>query len=65
MNSLKPFIIGIAGGTGSGKTTIARKIVSHFKNHILHIPHGGYNEKGIQTITDTIEKRLQSLKKTL
>jgi uridine kinase len=27
------------------------------------IPHGGYNDNGIQTITDTIEKRLQSLRK--
>ncbi len=42
MNSHKPFIIGIAGGTGSGKTTIARKIVNHFKKRILHIPHDRY-----------------------
>lgn len=42
MNSLKPYIIGIAGGTGSGKTTIAQKIVKHFGNSILHIPHDRY-----------------------
>jgi uridine kinase len=42
MDSKKPYIIGIAGGTGSGKTTIARKVVDHFKNSILHIPHDRY-----------------------
>lgn len=38
----KPYLIGIAGGSGSGKTTIANKIVEHFKEHILHIPHDHY-----------------------
>lgn len=42
MDSKKPFIVGIAGGTGSGKTTIARKIVDHFNKNILHIPHDRY-----------------------
>jgi uridine kinase len=26
----KPFIIGIAGGSGSGKTTFLRELLSHF-----------------------------------
>ncbi|GEL77504.1 uridine kinase [Tenuibacillus multivorans] len=28
----KPIIIGVAGGTGSGKTTVTRSICDHFKN---------------------------------
>lgn len=38
----KPVIIGIAGGTGSGKTTIARKIIRHFGTHAAYIPHDNY-----------------------
>ncbi len=38
----KPYLVGIAGGSGSGKTTIANKIVEHFKERILHIPHDHY-----------------------
>ena len=38
----KPFVIGIAGGTGSGKTTVAKKIKNHFKNRVLYIPHDNY-----------------------
>lgn len=38
----KPFVIGIAGGTGSGKTTVAEKIRAHFKNRVLYIPHDNY-----------------------
>lgn len=38
----KPYLVGIAGGSGSGKTTIANKIVDHFKERILHIPHDRY-----------------------
>ncbi len=42
MDAKKSFLIGIAGGTGSGKTTIARKIVSHFGSKCLYIPHDRY-----------------------
>ena len=38
----KPFILGIAGGTGSGKTTISRKIINHFNSKSLIIPHDRY-----------------------
>lgn len=38
----KPFVIGIAGGTGSGKTTVAKKIQTHFKNRVLYIAHDNY-----------------------
>lgn len=36
------FLIGIAGGTGSGKTTIAKKITSHFNSKSIYIPHDRY-----------------------
>lgn len=42
MNNYNSTFVGIAGGSGSGKTTIANKIVSHFKDRILHIPHDHY-----------------------
>lgn len=29
----KPIIIGVTGGSGSGKTTVSRKILDHFANH--------------------------------
>ncbi|QQS43335.1 uridine kinase [Candidatus Roizmanbacteria bacterium] len=35
-------ILGIAGGTGSGKTTIAEKIYEHFKTRAVYIPHDRY-----------------------
>lgn len=38
----KPFILGIAGGTGSGKTTIAKKIKDHFADRSCYIPHDRY-----------------------
>lgn len=38
----RPFILGIAGGTGSGKTTIAHKIKDHFNHNVIYIPHDRY-----------------------
>jgi len=37
-----PFILGIAGGTGSGKTTISEKIQDYFKDKAVYIPHDRY-----------------------
>ncbi|MCI0522014.1 MAG: uridine kinase [Chloroflexi bacterium] len=38
-----PLVIGIAGGTGSGKTTVARVIVERVgAQHIAYLPHDGY-----------------------
>ena len=38
-----PVVIGVAGGTGSGKTTVARKILEHVgAEHITYIPHDAY-----------------------
>ncbi len=39
----KPLVIGIAGGTGSGKTTIARSIVAEFRAaDVSHMQHDAY-----------------------
>ena len=35
-------VIGIAGGTGSGKTTITRKIMQHFGGDVSVVYHDNY-----------------------
>lgn len=35
-------VIGIAGGTGSGKTTLAEKIIEHFGDRIVIVHHDNY-----------------------
>lgn len=38
-----PIVIGIAGGTGSGKTTVANKILNRVGKHrIAYLPHDAY-----------------------
>ncbi len=38
-----PLVIGIAGGTGSGKTTVARTVLDQVgRNHIAYLPHDAY-----------------------
>ena len=38
-----PLIIGVAGGTGSGKTTVARVILDRVgEEHIAYLPHDAY-----------------------
>ena len=40
---MRPIIIGVAGGTGSGKTTVAREILTRVgAEHIAYIPHDAY-----------------------
>ena len=40
---INPIIIGIAGGTGSGKTTVANVILNRVgTEHIAFIPHDAY-----------------------
>jgi uridine kinase len=40
---MHPVIIGVAGGTGSGKTTVARRILEHVgTGSIAYIPHDAY-----------------------
>ena len=39
----QPLVIGIAGGTGSGKTTVANVILDRVgKEHIAYLPHDAY-----------------------
>jgi uridine kinase len=40
---MKPLVIGIAGGTGSGKTTVTNKILDHLdKGRVVVIQHDSY-----------------------
>lgn len=41
----KPIIIGIAGGTGSGKTTLINEIQKDFKDEIVTLSHDYYYKK--------------------
>lgn len=42
-NKPQPLVIGIAGGTGSGKTTVANVILERVgKAHIAYLPHDAY-----------------------
>lgn len=38
----QPIIIGIAGGTGSGKTTLSNRIVSAFRDDVMILCHDSY-----------------------
>jgi uridine kinase len=43
MSDQRPLVLGIAGGTGSGKTTVAQRIVGHFRpGDVCHIQHDAY-----------------------
>lgn len=39
---MKPLIIGIAGGTGSGKTTLVNRLIEQFGEDISVLPHDNY-----------------------
>ncbi|MCP4542095.1 MAG: uridine kinase [Chloroflexi bacterium] len=40
---MRPIVIGVAGGTGSGKTTVANQILQRVgTQHITYIPHDAY-----------------------
>ena len=52
----KPNIIGIAGGTASGKTTLAYKIKEEFKESVVILSHDFYY-KSLSNIT--LEERLK------
>ena len=43
MGKKKPIIIGVTGGSGSGKTSVSRAILDHFPNHsIMMLEHDSY-----------------------
>jgi uridine kinase len=43
MTNIKPLIIGVAGGSGSGKTTIVNQIIKELGNiHVVVVPHDAY-----------------------
>ena len=42
---MKPLVIGIAGGTGSGKTTLTRKLVERFGQDVCVVYHDNYYKK--------------------
>lgn len=46
----KPIVIGIAGGTASGKSTLSRKIKDEFGDKVIVIPHDCYY-KSLSNIT--------------
>ena len=53
------YIIGIAGGTGSGKTTVARKIIESLpKGEVALIPQDSYY---IDATDMTMEERRKSI----
>lgn len=39
---MEPMIIGIAGGTGSGKTTLTRRLKERFGEHVSVVTHDNY-----------------------
>ena len=42
---MKPLVIGIAGGTGSGKTTLTRRLVERFGDDVCVVCHDNYYKK--------------------
>ena len=53
----KPVIIGIAGGTASGKTTLAKKLKEKFEDDVILLSHDFYYKSYTHM---TMEERLQS-----
>ena len=40
--SMKPYLIGIAGGTGSGKSTFTNRLKAEFSDHVTVVYHDNY-----------------------
>ena len=38
-------VIGIAGGTGSGKTTLMKNLIDHFQEHVTILSHDNYYKR--------------------
>ena len=45
---MNTIFIGIAGGTGSGKTTLTEHLVSRFGDDIAVVHHDNYSDRGDQ-----------------
>jgi len=55
---MRPIVIGVAGGTGSGKTTVARRILEKVgAEHIAYLPHDAYY-KDLNYLPETERKKL-------
>ncbi|HJD14906.1 MAG TPA: uridine kinase [Candidatus Enterococcus stercoripullorum] len=58
MSKKKPIIIGVSGGSGSGKTSVSRAIYNHFPNHsIMMLEHDSYYKDQSHL---TFEERLKT-----
>lgn len=53
---MSAILIGIAGGTGSGKTTLTQHLKAHFSDHVAVIGHDNYYKR---QIGKTYEERAQ------
>ena len=53
----KPIIIGIAGGTASGKTTLASKIKEEFKDEVILLSHDFYYKSLTELTKEEREQR--------
>lgn len=54
----KPIVIGVAGGSGSGKTSVSHAILDHFPNHsIMMLEHDSYYKDQSEL---PFEKRLKT-----
>lgn len=42
---MRPLVIGIAGGTGSGKTTLTRELIKHFPARVSVVYHDNYYKR--------------------
>ena len=58
MKSSKPLIIGIAGGSGSGKTSVTKSIYDVFKDHSVVVIEQDYYYKDQSHLS--FEERLET-----
>lgn len=52
----RPLIIGIAGGTGSGKTTLTKRLLEEFQHHAVVIYHDNYYKANAELSLEEREK---------
>ena len=55
---MTPFVIGVAGGTGSGKTTVVNAIVSRIgAERIAILPHDAYYRDFVDLPMDVLQRK--------